>query len=107
MIDIATEHCVPFTAATRLVPPGRQGRKASVSTLWRWTMHGRKGIRLETIVIGGTRMTSAQALQRFFDRLTKVAEPQDATSPAISAATSRQREREIEAAEQRLAAAGI
>src|SRR5437763_6223445 len=68
-IDIATEEILTLAQAAATLPRRRRGRKTHVSTLYRWTMVGCRGIRLETIQIGGTRCTSREALQRFFERL--------------------------------------
>ena len=48
------------------------GRRISPSTLHRWRLRGCRGIKLETLLIGGTRTTSAEALQRFFSATTRV-----------------------------------
>jgi hypothetical protein len=69
-----------------------------VSTLWRWSLRGVKGIRLETVMIGGIRYTSREALERFVARTTAAA---DGTTPTIR--TPAQRQRAIEAAERELA----
>jgi hypothetical protein len=63
---------------------------------------GIKGVRLESVVLGGQRFTSAQALQRFADRTTAAAngEPPPVRTPA-------QRSRAIEQAKRELDAAGI
>jgi len=45
----------------------RSGRKTHVSTLHRWALRGCGGRRLETVLIGRQRMTSMEALTRFFD----------------------------------------
>ena len=55
-------------------------------------------MRLETVVIGGRRFTSAEALERFAAATTAAA---DAAPPPIR--TPRQRERAIKAAEEKLA----
>jgi hypothetical protein len=70
-IDISHEMPITFAEATSYVPRRRRGRKASVTTLYRWATTGVRGILLETIQIGGSRCTSVAALQRFFDRLTQ------------------------------------
>ena len=67
----------------------RGGRKAHVSTLYRWSDAGCKGIRLEAIQIGGTRCTSAEALQRFFSALTAQATPGALPGPRSTAARDR------------------
>ncbi|MBA3482788.1 MAG: DUF1580 domain-containing protein, partial [Pirellulales bacterium] len=64
MINIATEHLVSLSQASRLLP----GRPA-VSTLWRWS-RGIRGVQLSTTLIGAKRYTSTEALQRFCDQLT-------------------------------------
>jgi hypothetical protein len=48
----------------------RTGKKLNASTVYRWTNRGIAGIKLETILIGGTRYTSAEALNRFFTQST-------------------------------------
>jgi hypothetical protein len=59
---------MPLALATGRVPLLR-GRHVAVSTLYRWSTVGLRGVRLETIQVGGTRCTSVQALRRFFERL--------------------------------------
>lgn len=70
MIDTTSENVVTFSQAVDLLPRRRRGRKAHVSTLYRWATVGCRGVRLETIQIGGTCCTSREALQRFFEALT-------------------------------------
>jgi len=69
MIDISHETLLTFSEACRCLPRRRRGRKASLSTIWRWSRHGLRGIRLEVVRIGGAVFTSREALQRFADRL--------------------------------------
>ena len=97
MIDIQKEQVVSLTKATHEVP-----KKPHVSTLFRWAQKGVRGIRLETIQIGGTRCTSLEALQRFFDQLT-----QAAGSNAPSLGSGPQVHAQVEATESQLDAAGI
>jgi hypothetical protein len=68
-IDIHSEKVVTFAEAARLLPRRRAGRKPHISTLYRWSSRGLRGVTLEIIQIGGTACTSREALQRFFDRL--------------------------------------
>lgn len=67
MIDTATEAVLTLAQAAAELPRRRRGRKTHVSTLYRWTVSGCRGIILESIQIGATRATSREALQRFFD----------------------------------------
>jgi len=69
-IDITQEPLITLAEATGFVPRRRRGRKTSVTTLYRWSTTGSRGVVLETIQVAGSRCTSVAALQRFFDRLT-------------------------------------
>ena len=68
-INPFAEEVLPFAAAARRLPAMRMGRPVSPATLWRWSSHGVRGVRLETVKIGGTACTSLEALRRFFARL--------------------------------------
>lgn len=103
MIDISSEQVVSLTAATKLLPERRRGKRPDVCTLYRWTSNGVRGIRLESIMVGATRCTSAEALQRFCDSLTAQADGGAVAPPP----RPKHRRKQIEAAEKRLAAAGI
>ncbi|WP_410001163.1 DUF1580 domain-containing protein [Stieleria sp. JC731] len=74
-IDVFNEEVVSFAEAAKRLPKIRNGKKLHLSTLFRWAQAGKIAndgmrVRLETIQVGGTRCTSLEALQRFFDRLT-------------------------------------
>jgi len=100
MIDIASENVVTLTDAAKHLPPRRAGKQPHPSTIFRWVQRGCKGVRLESIQVGGTKCTSIEAMQRFFDRLTN---PDAAAKPP----TSKARQRSIADAERELAEAGI
>jgi hypothetical protein len=68
-INIATESVLTFRAAIKLLPRRRRGRSVNVATMYRWSQRGCRGVRLETIQVGGTRCTSIEAVQRFFEAL--------------------------------------
>ena len=76
MIDIQEEELVSFSEAAERLPRRRAGKKPHVATLYRWAGLGLRGVRLETIQVGGTMCTSVEALQRFFGRLSASTEPQ-------------------------------
>ena len=71
MIDSASETLVSLANAAKLIPRRRRGRKTHVSTLFRWTTAGCRGVVLESIQVGGTRCTSKEGLQRFFEQLSE------------------------------------
>jgi hypothetical protein len=88
MIDTATEEILTLAQAAAALPRRRRGRKTHVSTLYRWTASGCRGVILESISIGATRCTSMQALQRFFERLSTSGRAGDA--PSVRTAKQRQ-----------------
>ena len=74
-IDPLTEKLRSFAEAAKLLPALRGGRPVSASSLWRWMKRGvrdRYGVcvRLETIKLGGTHVTSDEAIVRFVRALT-------------------------------------
>ena len=68
MIDTRSEEIIPLRAVCQLFP-GRKGKGVAVATVWRWVMQGRKGVRLESLIVGGVRYSSSQAVARFLDGL--------------------------------------
>jgi hypothetical protein len=75
VLDLATETPLPLTAAAKLVPPGRNGKRTHLSTLLRWILQGAKRpdgevVRLEAVRLGARWFTSREALQRFAEGLT-------------------------------------
>jgi hypothetical protein len=102
MIDTSIEQAIPLSLAAREIPNRRGDRGVNVATIWRWMQRGIRGIKLETILIGGQRMTTREAMRRFFAATTEAA---DGRAP--SPAPSLHRQKQIEAAERELADAGI
>jgi Protein of unknown function (DUF1580) len=101
MIDSA-EDLVTIPQAARAVPRGQGQFGVDPSTVWRWHLRGVRGVRLETLLVGGKRFTSAQALDRFFQATTAAA----AGLPNPVSASA-QRRKAIASAERELAEAGI
>jgi hypothetical protein len=95
------EDLFSFPDAPESLPRRRGGRKIHVSTWYRWATIGLRGVVLETIQVGGTRCSSRQALERFFERLsTKEGVLSDAESPRrVRSAARRRREAELAARE--------
>jgi hypothetical protein len=69
MIDPNAEELITLCQAAHLIPSSRNGKKTAISTLFRWASKGVKGIRLETLQVGGAQRTSKQALTRFYQAL--------------------------------------
>jgi len=72
VIDVTKEKLVTLARAASRLPRRRKGKRPHPSTLFRWASRGLRGVRLETLSVGGTTCTSAAALQRFFQRLTEL-----------------------------------
>lgn len=102
MISIASEEILTLSQAAKRLPRRRRGQQPHVATLYRWAQRGLNGAVLETLQVGGTLCTSSEALQRFFERLTKP----DSTSLTPSM-QCRDRQKAIEQAERELQEAGI
>jgi len=49
------------------------GRRVHLSTPLRWASRGSRGVRLETVVMGGRRYTSVAACERFVAAVTEAA----------------------------------
>lgn len=72
-IDVPNETLIPF----RDVPAWTKeqlGRRIHPSTIHRWRLRGARGVKLETLLVGGTRYTSSEALNRFFAATTAAAD---------------------------------
>jgi hypothetical protein len=67
-IDLQHERLITFREAAAYLPAGHAPRP---STWWRWWHEGRNNVRLETLVVGGRRYTSAEAVARFAAALTE------------------------------------
>lgn len=81
-IDAARESVLSFGEAARYVGKLKGAKAVAFQTLFRWATKGCRGVVLESICIGGTRCTSKEALQRFFDGVTRAR----ASAPASMAA---------------------
>jgi hypothetical protein len=77
MASLMSETLLSLSEAGRSLP-----RQPGPSTLWRWHRRGISGVKLETVVIGGRRYTSHEALRRFVDATTSAREP--GASPATT-----------------------
>jgi|GEM_PF-648450 len=97
-IDVQTETLVSFSDA-RSAFPGID-RRLSLATLHRWRLHGVRGVRLETVLIGGLRYTSREAIDRFI-------QAQNAADVPAAVITPAQRRRQSEAARAELERAGV
>lgn len=93
--------------------PTSSGKPISIPTLWRWCVHGCKGVKLEHVRFGRRVAISEEALDRFAVELARVwsePEPEKPTKPTTQhkpkPRTAAQRAKAIAAAEARLRARG-
>ena len=70
MIDIKRETAITLAEVADHVPR-RNGRKVHYSTVYRWVTKGARGRRLESLLVGGVRYTTVEALGRFLNATTK------------------------------------
>lgn len=83
MTNYLSEDLIPWRHAAECIPGNPH-----VSTLHRWRLKGVRGHRLESILVGGSRFTSHQAIARFIAALNERSEP---TTPPVFSAAQRQR----------------
>ena len=63
------ERVWPLGQARKFLPPMHKKRRPDISTIYRWSTKGLKGVVLETCQVGGTRCVSREAIARFFAQL--------------------------------------
>ena len=95
-IDPRTEKLLTLGQACKAFPPSG----VSTATLGRWIQRGVRGARLETILRGGRRFTSTEAIARFM-------ESQNASTLAVVEITESQRGKQNTNARQALAKMGV
>lgn len=95
-IDIQSESLLSLPKAAQLYD-------VHLSTVHRWRLRGNLGVKLETVRIGGKRLTSHEALNRFHERVTAAADGE--TVPRSESNTARKKQ--LDKVDAELAAAGI
>jgi hypothetical protein len=97
MIDIASETILTLSEAAARQACRRQGKRVSTVTIWRWATRGARGIVLESLQTPSGRVTSVQAIQRFFVALSEqgqAAAGLPASNPGRRSPSRRQRDSE-------------
>lgn len=67
--DFQAETTIPLAEVPKLLPR-KNGKKVHYSTVYRWVTKGTRGRVLESMLIGGVRFTTVEALNRFFGTTT-------------------------------------
>ncbi len=92
--DILNEQLVPLLDSKKLFPIA-----PDTSTLWRWCLRGTRRAKLETVLCGGRRFTSREAIQRFIRASSGL--------PVQTQAPTARRKRELAIAEAKAVKQGI
>ena len=92
--EISNEQARTFNEAARFLPGNH---RPAYSTWWRWWRKGIRGVRLQTILIGGRRYTTQKFVEDFIAEVTA-----RANGEQFSTRTPRRRAKNIEAAEREL-----
>src|SRR4051794_32368991 len=70
MIDLQNEQIFPLSRPPKFLV-GRTGRPIHRTTFGRWFKDGVRGVKFETALMGGTRVSSVEAVERFMRRLSE------------------------------------
>ena len=100
-INLLVELPLTLREATRLPQLQRDGRRPHIASLYRWVTAGARGIRLESVVVGGARCTTSEAVDRWIAALTAAA-----AGDAHPTRTPTQRQRDHDRADATLAKNG-
>ncbi len=103
-IDIRAEQLIDLDEAAKLFP-GRDGGTIHPLTVGLYARRGKKGIRLETVLAGPRRCTSIEAVGRFIEAVTAVANGERPVQ-AIATRTRRQKNKAVRDSVAELEAAG-
>lgn len=87
MIDINSEELVAIPDT-----PAEMPNRPHIATVWRWIKRGCRGVKLETVLVGGRRYTSRESIFRFVEATTEAADSGSATSPNLSPSRRRAHE---------------
>ncbi len=93
MINLKTETLLTLREATEHVPGSPH-----LSTLHRWVKHGLKGVRLESCLVGGRRVTSVEAVGRFSQAITQKVDQRTASTTEDPLVTHDEVEAELDRA---------
>ncbi len=87
--------------------PAIDGKRPSISTIYRWMTQGVRGVTLEHRRIGRRVVTTAAALEEFFKKTAESPRRQNRPQARTTTRTTKQRERDVARAYARLEAHGL
>jgi hypothetical protein len=111
MIDTTQERPIPLTDLPAEAIPGRSGKPVHQATISLWHRKGLRGVKLETVLVGSRRCTSLEALDRFYQAVSKAKDP-NPRGNAFRAApapprTPHQRSKDVQQAVKTLERSGV
>ena len=65
-IDVKKEQAITLSDVPNHIPK-RRGKKVHYSTVYRWVTKGSRGRILESVLVGGVRFTTIEAIERFLN----------------------------------------
>lgn len=71
------------------IAKARFGKKPSPATIWRWRLHGCRGVKLECVLCGGIWCTTAAAFAEFIRAQTEAASHSAEPAGELPASTKR------------------
>jgi hypothetical protein len=101
-IDLTVEDAITLKAACRLPELKRDGKPLHLATIFRWASRGVRGVVLETMQQGASKVTTREAIDRFFAKLGGEID----TDAKVPGRTPLRRKRDHERADKELAGAG-
>lgn len=84
MIDVQSEQLIRLEDLRNFLPSCRRGKKLSRAIAFRWASVGVRGVRLETIKVGGARFTSVEAIVRFVAAQNSTSIPTSGKNPGAT-----------------------
>jgi hypothetical protein len=78
---LIADELLTFADVGRLLPRRRGGTKVAISTIWRWTRRGSRGVLLPFVRVGGNVYISRSDLAEFIARLSSVDRAPQQPSP--------------------------
>jgi len=76
---------VPLRDVPGMLPVGRNGKRVSVCSIYRWSQRGIRGVVLKTVQVGNVRATTREFLREFFVGISLIRNAADSNTKRESA----------------------
>jgi hypothetical protein len=93
---------IPLSVAVRLLGKAWSCRKISLASVYRWTHGGCRGVRLESVQVGGSRCVTRDGLIAFFATLSTQPASHTTSGATSEVRTSANRRRALASTDRRL-----